>query len=140
VIDEPLSGITLWLSDSESVLACSHVFVVVKDSLGSSHSGHDLELMVSSDARTSCLEGVMASRDDVPFLVGSSMARPHLDSVVFHVLASFTVNTESLVLIISQVSSAELESLSVVRSLLPLSHNESSTVSASLEFRREDVA
>jgi len=118
------------------------VFVVVENSLDSSHSGDDLELFVTSEVRSSSFEGVFSSRDNVPFLVISSMARPNNDFVVHGVLVASAVNAKSLVLVGSDVSSSpvELESLSVVRSLLPFSHYESSTSSVLVELRREDVA
>ena len=70
------------------------------------------------------------------------MARIDNDCVVFLVLVSSAVNAESLVLVGSQVTVflGELESLSHISSSLPLSDNESSTVSGLSKLNREDVA
>ena len=59
MVDEPLSVITLWTSDSKSILRMTHVFIVVENSLSSSHLSNDLELLVLSIARQFCLEGVV---------------------------------------------------------------------------------
>ena len=101
VIQPPFSSVSLWRSDSESVLSSSDVLVVEQNSLRV-HSGHDLELSSFFESRKFGLVSLV-DRDNVPLLVLSLVAGPDDDLVVAGVLATVTVNAKVLVLEGSEV-------------------------------------